>query len=81
MWQRIGTEDYEQPLELAVVVDGVVRWSLAPCRRVVGGWVHCETHEPVRHRPTHWRLSRADCRCGVRSSAARPAAAPSVHPD
>jgi hypothetical protein len=63
MWQRIGTEQYEQALELAVIVDGLVRWSAQPCRRVVGGWVECATHDPVRQRPTHWRPAPEGCRC------------------
>ncbi|RJF76670.1 hypothetical protein [Rhodopseudomonas palustris] len=57
MWQPIGTESYDVGLELAVIVDGRVEWSLQPCRRVIGGWVHCETHESVPRRPTHWRPS------------------------
>jgi hypothetical protein len=66
MWKPIGTEQYEEALELAAIVDGEVVWSLQPCRRVVGGWVHCETHDPVRPRPTHWRPANEDCRCFAR---------------
>ncbi|MCG6204572.1 hypothetical protein LPW26_07995 [Rhodopseudomonas sp. HC1] len=58
MWQPIGTESYDVGLELAVIVDGRVEWNLEPCRRVIGGWVHCHTHEAVPRRPTHWRLSQ-----------------------
>lgn len=59
MWMPIGTEDYDKALELAVLIDGIAHWSLSPCRRVVGGWVHCDTHLPVRQRPTHWRPAPA----------------------
>jgi len=59
MWNQIGTEDYDEQLELAVIVDGVVQWNAAPCRRVIGGWVRCDTHEYVTRMPTHWRPSRA----------------------
>ncbi|MBI5128075.1 MAG: hypothetical protein HZA66_01415 [Rhodopseudomonas palustris] len=57
MWHPIGTEDYDEQLELAVIVDGVVQWHSAPCRRVIGGWVRCDTHEYVTRMPTHWRPS------------------------
>ncbi|MFC0241535.1 hypothetical protein [Rhodopseudomonas telluris] len=51
-------------LELAVIVDGRVEWTMEPCRRVIGGWVHCETHEFVPRRPTHWRPAHATSRLG-----------------
>lgn len=70
MWQPIGTESYDVWLELAVIVDGQVEWSLGPCRRVIGGWVHCDTHEAVPRRPTHWRLAQTspDPAMGERSA-------------
>lgn len=57
MWHPIGTENFDVRLELAVIVDGRVEWRMEPCRRVIGGWVHCDTHEFVPRRPTHWRIS------------------------
>lgn len=64
MWHPIGTENFDVRLELAVIVDGRVEWRMEPCRRVIGGWVHCETHEIVPRRPTHWRISEAPSRLG-----------------
>lgn len=58
MWKPIGTEHYDEALELAVLIDGIMHWRSTPCRRVIGGWVHCDTHTPVRERPTHWRPAR-----------------------
>jgi hypothetical protein len=77
MWNLIGTEGYDESLELAVLVDGEPHWSLAPCRRVIGGWVHCETHAPVRKRPTHWRQAKA---VGERTTGFATVAAPDSVP-
>jgi hypothetical protein len=61
MWQPIGNEPYNVGLELAAIDDGVVRWSIQPCRRIVGGWRHCHSLELVDRRPTHWRMSQVPC--------------------
>ncbi|WP_322518033.1 hypothetical protein SR870_11210 [Rhodopseudomonas palustris] len=78
MWQPIGTENYDVQLELAVITDGNVSWSSGPCRRVVGGWVHCDTHEFVTQLPTHWRASRTACPfgCALAPDTPPPGAAP-----
>lgn len=61
MWQPIGQEAYEETIEFAVLADGAVLRSLSPCRREVGGWCYCPTHESIEWRPTHWRPARVPC--------------------
>jgi hypothetical protein len=61
MWTPIGGEPFETGLELTSIVDGQREWSIAPCRRVIGGWINCLTHEVIAKRPTHWRPTRVAC--------------------
>jgi hypothetical protein len=61
MWQQIGSDPYDTGLELAVILDGVVHWRVQPCRRILGGWVHCHSHDPIHGVPTHWRPAQVPC--------------------
>ncbi|ABD08436.1 hypothetical protein RPB_3742 [Rhodopseudomonas palustris HaA2] len=73
MWTPIGSDSYDERLDLAVIVDGRIEWMAGPCWRVVGGWVDCASYEFVARMPTHWRQSKAEPGSG------RPA--PPIDPD
>ena len=55
-WKPISTAPYFSDLELAVIEKDDARAVAFPCRRVVGGWIASETEEPIKVKPTHWRV-------------------------
>jgi hypothetical protein len=56
MWRPISSAPYDTDLRLAVLErNGEAHALVFPCRRVVGGWINCETGKPVDVDPTHWK--------------------------
>ncbi len=58
-WRPISAAPFGEDLWLCVIESGEVHLLDFACRRTKEGWVHAQTHKPVRIRPTHWSLASA----------------------
>lgn len=55
MWQPISTAPFDRDLQLAVIDYAGTHALIFPCRRVLKGWIHGETRQPIDVTVTHWR--------------------------
>ena len=54
-WQRVAVAPFDRDLELAVIGAKGIHPIAFPCRRILTGWIDCESRERLDVQPTHWR--------------------------